>query len=267
MDDAIQRLIDNLHDIPAMPNVVIKALNLVRDPDSSIKDLGDIISYDQSLSIKVLNLVNSAYYGFAQQISSITRALALLGMNKAKNIIVASAMKPMFSSEKNKELWEHAITTAVGCEYVANYLKIMDSDEAFMIGFMHDIGKIILNMQNTELLAKIKELTSEGSNIIDAENAFFGTNHAEVGAELSKKWQLPVLLTNTIKYHHNPTASTIPTECSLVYVVDKLVQPDFQEEQLNTDYVKILNIKLDHPKILRESIINKALILLNELAS
>ena len=82
MDDAIQRLIDNLHDIPAMPNVVIKALNLVRDPDSSIKDLGDIISYDQSLSIKVLNLVNSAYYGFAQQISSITRALALLGMKQ-----------------------------------------------------------------------------------------------------------------------------------------------------------------------------------------
>ena len=88
MDDAIQRLIDNLHDIPAMPNVVIKALNLVRDPDSSIKDLGDIISYDQSLSIKVLNLGNSAYYGFAQQISSITRALALLGMNKAKILLL-----------------------------------------------------------------------------------------------------------------------------------------------------------------------------------
>ena len=184
MDQAIQKLIDNLHDIPTMPNVVIKALNIVKDPNSSIKELGDIISYDQSLSIKVLNLVNSAYYGFAQQISSITRALALLGMNKAKNIIVAAAMKPMFSSEKNKELWEHAITTAVGCEYLANYLKIMDSDEAFMIGFMHDIGKLILNMQNTDSLAKIKELTNEGSDIIEAENALFVTNHADFCAEL-----------------------------------------------------------------------------------
>ena len=87
MKENISKLLNNLKDVPAMPNVVIKALNIVKDPDSSLKDLGDIISYDQSLSIKVLNLVNSAYYGFAQQISSITRALTLLGMNQAKNII------------------------------------------------------------------------------------------------------------------------------------------------------------------------------------
>ena len=89
MNNETTKLINNLKNVPAMPNVVIQALNIVKDPNSSIKDLGDIISYDQSLSLKVLNLVNSAYYGFAQQITSITRALALLGMNQAKNIIVA----------------------------------------------------------------------------------------------------------------------------------------------------------------------------------
>ena len=146
MNNEITKLINNLKNVPAMPNVVIQALNIVKNPNSGIKDLGDIMSYDQSLSLKVLNLVNSAYYGFAQQITSITRALALLGMNQAKNIIVAIAMKPMFSSEENKELWEHSITAAVGCEYLASNLNITDSEEAFIIGFLHDIGKIILNM-------------------------------------------------------------------------------------------------------------------------
>ena len=112
MNDSVAKLINNLKDVPTMPNVVIQALNIVKDPNASLKDLGDIISYDQSLSLKVLNMVNSAYYGFAQQITSITRALALLGMNQTKNLIIASAMKPMFSSAKNKELWQHATTEA-----------------------------------------------------------------------------------------------------------------------------------------------------------
>ena len=258
MKESIRNLLNNLKDVPAMPNVVIKAINIVKDPDSGLKDLGDIISYDQSLSLKVLNLVNSAYYGFAQEITSIIRALTLLGMNKAKNLIIAAAMKPMFSSEKNKDLWQHAITAAVGCEYLSNHLNIMDSDNAFVAGFMHDIGKIIINMQDETLLEKIQELTDEGSDIIEAENAFFGTNHAEIGAELSKKWKLPILLTNTIKYHHTPTESSVPVECALVYTVDKLIQTNFKKDSIRHDYVNILNIKIDEPKILRESILNKA---------
>ncbi len=266
MNDAIKKLIDNLDDVPAMPNVVIKALNIVKDANSSIKDLGSIISCDQSLSIKVLNLVNSAYYGFAQQITSIQRALALLGMNRTKNIIIAVAMKPMFSEERNKLLWEHAITTAVGCEYLAEHIKISDHDEAFVMGFMHDIGKIVMNMQDEEVLAKIKEFVNDGSSIIEAENTFFNTNHAEVGATLSKKWQLPILLTNIIKYHHNPSASSVPVECSLVYLVDKLVQPKFNPEQLDNKFIENLNIKLDKPEILRDSILDKAAILINDLS-
>lgn len=266
MNNEITKLINNLKNVPAMPNVVIQALNIVKNPNSGIKDLGDIMSYDQSLSLKVLNLVNSAYYGFAQQITSITRALALLGMNQAKNIIVAIAMKPMFSSEENKELWEHSITAAVGCEYLASNLNIMDSEEAFIIGFLHDIGKIILNMQDKDALNQVRELVANGSDVIEAERMYFGTDHAEVGAELAKKWQLPILLTNVIKYHHTPNLASVPKECSLVYLVDKLIQDNFNGD-INFDYIKNLNLKLDQPSILRDSIIRKANILISELSS
>lgn len=266
MNNEITKLINNLKNVPAMPNVVIQALNIVKNPNSGIKDLGDIMSYDQSLSLKVLNLVNSAYYGFAQQITSITRALALLGMNQAKNIIVAIAMKPMFSSEENKELWEHSITAAVGCEYLASNLNIMDSEEAFIIGFLHDIGKIILNMQDKDALNQVREIVANGSDVIEAERMYFGTDHAEVGAALAKKWQLPILLTNVIKYHHTPNLASVPKECSLVYLVDKLIQDNFNGD-INFDYIKNLNLKLDQPSILRDSIIRKANILISELSS
>ncbi len=266
MNEEIKRRIDSMKDVPAMPNVVIKALDVVKNPNSSIKELGDIITFDQSLSIKVLNIVNSAYYGFAQQINSISRALALLGLNRTKNLIITVAMKPMFSSEKNKKLWEHSILAAVGCEFLAEHLNIRDCDEAFVIGFMHDIGKIILNMQDKDILAKIQEFVDDGSDVLETEDAFLQTNHSEVGAALAKKWQLPILLTNVIKYHHNPAKSSVPVECSLVYLVDKLIQDKFNPDSIKEEYYQALNITLDRPDILRDSILKRATSLLGELA-
>ena len=87
MDKTIE-LVNGVKDIHAMPSVIVKALNIMKKPTASMKELGDIVMYDQSLTIKFLALVNSAYYGFSQQISSISIALSLLGMVKVKNIIV-----------------------------------------------------------------------------------------------------------------------------------------------------------------------------------
>ena len=88
MDKSVE-LVNSIKDIHAMPSVIVKALNIMKKPTASMKELGDIVMYDQSLTIKILALVNSAYYGFSQQISSISIALSLLGMVKVKNIIVA----------------------------------------------------------------------------------------------------------------------------------------------------------------------------------
>ena len=119
MDKTIE-LVNGVKDIHAMPSVIVKALNIMKKPTASMKELGDIVMYDQSLTIKILALVNSAYYGFSQQISSINIALSLLGMVKVKNIIVAVAMKPMMSNQGDKELWKHSMRVAAGCEYLAN---------------------------------------------------------------------------------------------------------------------------------------------------
>src|SRR5574344_2108693 len=262
----IEELIKNIEDMPAMPNVIMKALNVARDDDSSIKALADIIRYDQTLITKVLTLVNSAYYGFPQQINSIDRALSLIGMIKAKNIIVTVAMKPMFTHHEDKELWEHSIRCAVGCEHLASHLKFMDSDEAFVIGFLHDIGKIIFNIKDARTNLKVKEMADNGGDIIEIERTFFGIDHAQIGALLAKKWGLPILLTNAIKYHHTPNLSSIPAACSLVYLMDKLVAENFSSENLDDEIIKNLNINIAEPRILRENIIQRSNILLQELA-
>ena len=122
----VQQVLEKIKDIPAMPNVIVKALGIIKDENSGIKELGDMISYDQALTSQVLKLVNSAYYGFAQEITSVTKALALLGMTQTKNIIIAVAMKPMLTSQGGKEMWKHSLRCAVACEYLANKLNLAD---------------------------------------------------------------------------------------------------------------------------------------------
>lgn len=260
-------ILNNFKELPAMPNVIMHALNVIKDPESSLKELAKIISYDQSLSTKVLTLVNSAYYGFSQQITSINRAISLIGMSKAKNLILTVAMRPMLMNQGDKELWRHSIMTAVGCEHVAKYLKIMDVDEAFVIGFLHDLGKVVLNLKDAKLYEKVKDTAKFNSNIIETERVYFGTDHCQMGSILTKRWQLPLLVNNTVKYHHTPNLSSMPIACSLVYLVDLLVKDNFDPETLDKDVMKNLNFQLDQPQILRESIISKATLLLNELSN
>ena len=264
MDKTIE-LVNAVKDIQAMPSVIVKVLNVMKKPTVSMKELGDIVIYDQSLTIKILALVNSAYYGFSQQISSINIALSLLGMVKVKNIIVAVAMKPMMSGAGDKELWKHCIRVAAGCEYLAKLTKIMDADEAFISGFIHDIGKMVLTMNNPKMYEKVLEVTNAGHDILEVEKKYFDSDHVKTGSLLAKRWQLPILLANIVSYHHAPSLSSIPVPCNLVCAVDRLVQDNFEPNKLDKDFLKTMGINIEDTEDLRNTIMQKGELLIAEL--
>lgn len=265
MDKTIE-LVNSVKDIQAMPSVIVKVLNVMKKPTVSMKELGDIVIYDQSLTIKILALVNSAYYGFSQQISSINIALSLLGMVKVKNIIVAVAMKPMMSGAGDKELWKHSIRVAAGCEYLAKLTKIMDPDEAFIAGFIHDIGKMVLTMNNSKMYEKVVEVVNAGHDILEVEKKYFDSDHVRTGSLLAKRWQLPILLANIVSYHHSPSLSSIPVPCNLVCNVDKLVQTNLNPSQLDKDFLKTMGIDIEDVEELRNAIMQKGELLVAELS-
>ena len=265
MDKTIE-LVNSVKDIHAMPTVIVKALNIMKKPTASMKELGDIVMFDQSLTIKFLALVNSAYYGFSQQISSINIALSLLGMTKVKNIIVAVAMKPMMSNQGDKELWKHSMRVASGCEYLANLTKIMDSDEAFISGFVHDVGKIVLHMTNEKQYTKVVNGVDAGGDVLELERKYFDSDHVKTGSLLAKRWQLPILLANTISYHHSPSLSSIPVPCNLVCFVDKIVQTNFNPNAIDKDFCNTLGIDFEDLDDLRKAILQKAEVMISELS-
>ena len=145
---------------------------------------------------------------------------------------------------------------------------MINPDDAFVIGFLHDIGKILLNTKNPLKYSKVRYLAAQGNvNLIDIEMAQFGTNHCILGALISKKWQLPVILTNCIRYHHEPTQSSLPTVCGVVYCADRLVQTNMPTPLLDKNIMAKLDFSIEDPIALRETIIAKSSIFLKELSS
>jgi len=259
--------LDNFSVLPAMPNVLVRALNIIKQENSGTKELAAIMSYDPALSTQVLKLVNSAYYGFPQQITSISKALALLGMMQAKNVIIAVAMKPMLTNQGGKELWKHSIKTAVASEILAQQYKIIDPQEAFVSGFLHDIGKIVMSLNNKALCDKINNLVLNGADELQAEQTFFGTTHAEIGFILARKWQLSVLLGNCIKYHHQPKASSIPNVTALIHIANRLVKDEVPKPLVSQDILAGTNFNPNEILEMRQDIISKASSLLSQLGS
>ncbi len=263
-----QQLVAEFKDIPPMPNVMVKALNVIKNPTTGIAELSKIMHTDQAITTKTLNLVNSAFYGFRQKITSINKALVVLGMMKAKNIIMSLALKPMMTAQGSRELWEHSIKCAVAAELLAKEFKVINPDDAFVIGFLHDIGKMLLNVKNPLKYSKVRYMASQGNvSLVDIEDAQFGTNHCVLGALISKKWQLPVILTNCIRYHHDPINSSLPSVCSIVYCADRLVQLNMPTPLLEPKVMNKLEFQISDPVALRETIITKAAIFLKEMST
>ncbi len=262
-----QQVVAEFKDIPPMPNVMVKALSVIKNPTTGIAELAKIMQVDQAISTKTLSLVNSAFYGFRQQITSINKALVVLGMMKAKNIIMSLALKQMMTAQGSRELWEHSIKCAVAAEILAKEYKVINPDDAFVIGFLHDIGKILLNSKNPLKYSKVRYLAAQGNvDLIEVEDAQFGTNHCVLGALISKKWQLPVILTNCIRYHHDPAQSSLPTVCGIVYCADRLVQPNIQSPILDPKIMNKMEFSINDPVALRETVLAKATIFLKEMA-
>lgn len=247
-------VIETLEELPAMPGVVKQALDLLEDPKTDMKQLANIMSTDISMSTQILKLVNSAYYGLPSQITSINKAMALLGFDKIKSLILSAAVKPMMMSYSGKALWHHSLRCAVGCQHIAKSLDYSDLDEAFIMGLLHDIGKTIMQIYNKKAYPEIDKLVAIGADILDAERTFYGFTHTEMGKAIVEKWGLPLVIGISAQYHHNPLKSEEQLSASIVYLADKLTQDQLKFPIFDNEIVDSLDYEVQNPEALREEI-------------
>ena len=198
--------------IPSLSPTVAKIIQVANSPTSSANDLNKVISLDPVLAAKVLKLVNSAYFGFADKVTSTVRAIVVLGLNTIKNLALSTAALETMSIKGKSafdmdDFWKHLLGTGVTAKLIARKMGVNKDllEDYFLAGLMHDMGKIVLNRMNPEAYKKVIDACATRElNLYSVEEKIFGINHAEIGELLGQKWGLQSQLVEAMAYHHEP---------------------------------------------------------------
>ncbi len=203
-----EKVIQFIKKMPSLSTTVGKVMEICSRTDASPNELNKVISLDPVLTGQVLKLINSAYYSLINKVTTLTRAITMLGVNTVKNMALSTAIIRSVASAKKskvlptKQFWAHSIGTGVSAKLLGRELDIpvMDREELFVAGLLHDLGKVPFGDEYAEALSRAKD---EQISLLEAENGLLGINHQEVGEIIAKKWGLNQLITSAIVYHHN----------------------------------------------------------------
>ncbi|NQT34486.1 HDOD domain-containing protein [bacterium] len=193
-----------------LPSTVKTIMDIANDPRSSARDLAKEVKKDQSLTGKILKIVNSAYYGFHREIGNVDHAIVVLGFDEVMNITQAACLLQFFTGDKEglfnrRKFWVHALGTAYIARALSRYTPEVIQKDAFVIGLLHDFGKVVLDQHFSKIFSGI--LTEAEKRKLPLHRVCYeitGTDHAEIGANVADNWNMPVQLVRSIRYHHSP---------------------------------------------------------------
>ncbi len=232
IQNRIQSIINNLDQLPSIPDVAGKILNMVNDPDVSFKVIAGEISKDQAITTNILKLCNSAYFSKGKEISSIDRAIVTLGIKEVKDIVIIAATREVLNKIvigydlARGELWRHGIAVAVLSKKIATMKNRKNvADIAFTGGIIHDVGKTVLAIFVQNTFKEILALTeAEKIPFSAAEKRIMGFDHQEIGERILTKWKFPDVLKAIVRFHHTP--ENAPSEfrplASIVHVANSI---------------------------------------------
>jgi HD-like signal output (HDOD) protein len=214
IQEKIEDLIrDKLTQLPTLPVVVNNVLKVAGASDSSANDLAGIILNDQAISNKILRLANSSYYGMSAQISSIPRAIAVIGFNEVVGLTIGMSVfsaiptRRINSTSLDMEgLWMHAIGVGTAAKIIVRQLEKESSEQIFLAGLLHDMGKIVFSVYFPEEYSNVLRSAEEDKvPLINKEKEILGTDHEILARLLMTQWNFPDSITLPATSHHNYT--------------------------------------------------------------
>jgi HD-like signal output (HDOD) protein len=244
-----------IKDLPSIPKVVFEVTRLLNDSKTATNRLSEVIGKDQGLTSKVLAIANSPLYGLKRKVSSIEFAVLVLGFQEIKNIVAALSFADSIEVVPTEffdpqEFWLHSMLVGTAAKGISQNLGFEFGSEAFVAGLLHDLGILVINkFFNTEFIQIIEKASSENMTIFEAETEVLGLTHQEIGRFLAEKWDLPLILCESINYHHNPSDSNENKYfVSIIHLVDYMTQclgvAQFywdKDLRLDNSIIKLLN--------------------------
>ena len=216
-------------EVASLPVIYHRINMTINNPRTSMEDIGKIIREDPGLTVRLLRLVNSAFYGFPSKIQTVTQALVLIGTRQLCDLALATTMITIFQGIPKdlvdmESFWRHSIACGVAAKILATYRREANIERFFVSGMIHDIGRLILYRKNGGQAREILlQSESKGALLVRVEQEVLGFDHATLGAMLLQWWNLPSGIVEAVACHHRPhDAWLYPVEAAAVHVADLL---------------------------------------------
>lgn len=223
-------LVNKSLDLVSAPTIYSQLNELIQDPNSSADDISEIINTDPALTTRLLKVVNSPYYGFPSQITTISRAITIIGTSELIQLVLATSVINSFKGIPEdlismEEFWTHSVACALTAKILAKKCKFPAGEHFFTAGLLHNIGALVLYQTMPELAREAINSARFGhETLYHAEGRLLGFDHCGVGEALIKSWRLPAALMEVTRYHHSPTlAEEFKTEVAVVHIADIIV--------------------------------------------
>ncbi len=225
-EDLLKKVHEGI-DLPTLSPIAAKVIRLASDEKTSAQQLASVITLDPALTAKLLKLVNSPLYGFKKEITTLSQAVALLGMKAVRTMSLCISIFDAFPTGAKEGLdyndfWQRSLASAIACKYTAQKIGIRMDEEAFIAGLTQNVGCLIFERFIPEHYGKVysRHYTSS-EELVAMEEENWGLNHSMLGYEVFTQWKMPVLLAQTILYHHDP--ASVPDDNENLALLVKMV--------------------------------------------
>ncbi len=225
----IDKILRSIEQLPAIPAIVMKISEMLRDEDYSVNALTGLIKYDQAIAANVLKMSNSAYLSPRRRIGSIHDAVVYLGQNNLVRVVQTAGISRFFKKsgpgycDAAHGLWEHSVAVALMSQILARKILKHEHETLYLGALLHDIGKIVMGEFVQESQKEIMALVSRGSySFLEAEEAVIGINHAALGGRIAAYWHYPAEIEVALTYHHRPDLAGDDELVWLVYLADQI---------------------------------------------
>ena len=227
---------ERLEELPTLPTIVYELSRVINDPMSSTAEVEKIMSGDQSMTLKVLQLANSAYYAIPGGVANLQRAIGYIGYDAIYQLVLSASIISALDAEPcpffdPSEFWKHSLGVAMAAESIAKEIGVRVPTDLFTCGLVHDMGKIAMYIIAPDLLEEIvTQAQKDMSSIVDAERKLDSPRHSQVGYLLSQRWRLPSVIQTTINHHHHwelakrgNVSSEMSQAIDIVYLANVLI--------------------------------------------
>ncbi len=217
LDEKLRTVVAQLYSVPSLPSLYFRIMDALNSPDAGVDTIGAIVAKDPAMTAKILQLVNSAFFGIARKVSNAMEAVQYLGVGRVRSLVLSLHVFTCFDHMKIKNfsierVWGHSMATGMLAQKIAKMEKAgrEEQDEAYVAGMLHDIGKVMLASSFADQYAQAVSIATERKiPMLEAEREIFGVTHAEVGAYLLGLWGLPISIVEAVALHNVPVSSAI----------------------------------------------------------